>query len=42
MFVGAQGVPPLGDLAVLVVGLALAVRRSQRARTTCSTATSTR
>jgi protoheme IX farnesyltransferase len=24
MFVGAQGVPPLGDLAVLVVGLALA------------------
>src|SRR5262249_2045101 len=24
MFVGAQGVPPLGDLAVLVAGLALA------------------
>jgi heme o synthase len=24
MFVGAQGVPPLGDLAVLIVGLALA------------------
>src|SRR5215471_5592164 len=24
MFVGAQGVPPLGDLAVLVIGLALA------------------
>ena len=24
MFVGAQGVPPLGDLTVLVVGLALA------------------
>ena len=42
MFVGAQGVPPLGLFAVTMLGLALACGGASAPSTTCSTATSTR